>query len=125
MRSTGIKCCATSPARRCCSTPTLNGAAALLNLQGNDIGTLAAPINTFNFTKVTWANLKDAGYTGLTDLYMRPPDSESKGEVKNSERAEISLRRGYRIIAMFGDQNSDLEKGFYERGFKYQSPEGD
>ena len=88
-------------------------------------GACGLDINTFNFTKVTWANLKDEGYTGLTDLYMRPPDSESKGEVKNSERAEISLRRGYRIIAMFGDQNSDLEKGFYERGFKYQSPEGD
>ncbi|MCB0830070.1 MAG: hypothetical protein KDB54_07000 [Solirubrobacterales bacterium] len=88
-------------------------------------GACGLDVNNFNFTKVTRANLKNEGYTGLTDLYMRPPDSPSKGEVKNSERAEISLRRGYRIIAMFGDQSSDLEKGFYERGFKYQSPVGD
>lgn len=88
-------------------------------------GACGLDVNNFDFTKVTWENLKNEGYTGLTDLYMRPPDSESKGEVKNSQRAEISYRRGYKIIAMFGDQNSDLEKGFYERGFKYQSPEGD
>ena len=88
-------------------------------------GACGLDVNDFDFTKVTWENLKNEGYTGLTDLYMRPPDSDSKGEVKNSQRAEITYRRGYKVIAMFGDQNSDLEKGFYERGFKYQSPEGD
>ena len=31
-------------------------------------GACGLDINTFNFTKVTWANLKDEGYTGLTDL---------------------------------------------------------
>ncbi|MBN8866710.1 MAG: hypothetical protein J0H98_04085 [Solirubrobacterales bacterium] len=102
----------------------LMGSADLCDPSLSWAGACGLDVNNFDFTKVTRANLVDEGYTGLTDLYMRPPDSESKGEVKNSQRAEISTRRGYRIIAMFGDQNSDLEKGFYERGFKYQSPEG-
>lgn len=103
----------------------LMGGADLCDASLSWAGACGVDVNNFDFTKVTWANLEDEGYTGLTDLYMRPPDSDSKGEVKNSQRAEITYRRGYRIIAMFGDQNSDLEKGFYERGFKYQSPEGD
>ncbi len=103
----------------------LMGSADLCDATLSWAGACGVDVNKFDFTKVTWANLRNEGYTGLTDLYMRPPESESKGEVKNSQRAEISRRRGYRIIAMFGDQNSDLEKGFYERGFKYQSPEGD
>ena len=40
------------------STLTLNGAAALLNMQGHHIGTLAAPIGAFNFTNGT---LQDVG----------------------------------------------------------------
>jgi hypothetical protein len=104
---------------------TLMGSADLCSASLDWAGACGLDVNNFDFTKVTWENLKNEGYTGLTDLYMRPPDSDSKGEVKNSQRAEISYRRGYRIIAMFGDQNSDLDKGFYERGFKYQSPEGD
>lgn len=67
------------------------------------------------------ANLKAVGYKGLTGLYMRPVGSPDKGTVKNSQRAEIVKRRGYKLIAMFGDQNSDLRTGFYERGFKFQS----
>ncbi len=66
-------------------------------------------------------NLRKIGYTALAGLYMKPPTAPDKGTVKNSQRAEITKRRGYKIIAMFGDQNSDLRTGFYERGFKYQS----
>jgi len=102
---------------------TILGTANLCDSSLSWLGACGLDPATFDFTKVTRENLTNEGYTGLTDLYMRPPDSPSKGEVKNAERAEISLRRGYRVIAMFGDQNSDLEKGFYERGFKYQSPE--
>ncbi|HTU14636.1 MAG TPA: HAD family acid phosphatase [Solirubrobacterales bacterium] len=67
------------------------------------------------------ANLKSIGYKALTGLYMRTSPIVEKGIIKNSQRAEIVKRRGYKIIAMFGDQNSDLRTGFYERGFKYQS----
>ena len=67
------------------------------------------------------ANLKSIGYTALDGVYMRTSQLVEKGIIKNSQRAEITKRRGYKIIAMFGDQNSDLRTGFYERGFKYQS----
>ncbi|MGA7397026.1 MAG: HAD family acid phosphatase [Solirubrobacterales bacterium] len=67
------------------------------------------------------ANLNAIGYTALSGLYMKPPTAPDKGTVKNSQRAEIVKRRGYKLIAMFGDQNSDLSTGFYERGFKFQS----
>lgn len=89
-------------------------------------GACGIDMDSFDFRKVTMANLVDEGYTGLKGLYMRPANSSAangtgKDVVKNSQRAEITKRRGYKIIAMFGDQNSDLRTGFYERGFKYQS----
>jgi hypothetical protein len=70
----------------------------------------------------TERNLKDIGYTSLAGIYLKPSLTDDSATVKNSQRAEIVKRRGYRIIAMFGDQPSDLETGFFERGFKYQSP---
>lgn len=89
-------------------------------------GACGIDFDTFDYRAVTMANLKAVGYTGLGGLYMRPPESSAangtgKDVVKNSQRAEIVKRRGYDLIAMFGDQNSDLKTGFYERGFKFQS----
>lgn len=72
----------------------------------------------------TEKNLTDIGYTALAGVYLKPNLGDDTATVKNSERAEIVKRRGYRIIAMFGDQPTDLETGFFERGFKYQSPYG-
>ena len=86
-------------------------------------GACGIDIATYDFRRATRANLVDEGYRNLRGLYMRPPESDDKGAVKNSQRAEIVKRRGYRLIAMFGDHESDLEGGFFERGFKYQSPE--
>jgi hypothetical protein len=73
------------------------------------------------FRTTAEANLRKIGYNALAGVYLRPPTAADKGVAKNSQRAEIVKRRGYRLIAMFGDQNSDLRTGFYERGFKYQS----
>lgn len=72
----------------------------------------------------TEKNLDDIGYSALNDVYMKPALGDDTATVKNSERAEIVKHRGYKLIAMFGDQNTDLEGGFFERGFKYQSPYG-
>ena len=68
----------------------------------------------------TEANLEAVGYTDLQGVYLKPlsPSSDT-GETKNAERAEIVRRRGFRMLAMFGDQDSDLVQGFYERGFKF------
>ncbi len=76
------------------------------------------------FRETTERNLKDIGYTALQGVYLKPSLQADTATAKNSQRAEIVKRRGFKIIAMFGDQNSDLETGFYERGFKYQSPYG-
>jgi hypothetical protein len=76
------------------------------------------------FRDTAESNLKNIGYTALAGVYLKPPTASDKGIVKNSQRAEIVKRRGYKLIAMFGDQNSDLRTGFYERGFKYQSAVG-
>lgn len=111
------------------SDPTVGavlGGADLCNPSVAAFGACGIDYDTYNFRKVTRANLVDEGYTGLAGLYMRPPESSTingtgKDIVKNSQRAEIVKRRGYKLIAMFGDQNSDLRTGFYERGFKYQS----
>ncbi|MDQ2700134.1 MAG: hypothetical protein M3Y23_02270, partial [Actinomycetota bacterium] len=82
---------------------------------------ITARPDTPELREVAEANLKSIGYTGLSGVYMRTSQLVEKGIIKNSQRAEITKRRGYRLIAMFGDQNSDLRTGFYERGFKYQS----
>lgn len=68
---------------------------------------------------ITEKNLADVGYTDLAGVYMKPAGLYDTGEVKNAERAELVRHRGYRVIAMFGDQDSDLFSGFFERGFKF------
>jgi len=105
---------------------TLVGAGDLCSDGLDWTGGCGLDIANYNYRDVTMANLVDQGYTGLKGLYMRPAASSTangtgKDIVKNSQRAEIVNRRGYKIIAMFGDQNSDLRTGFYERGFKFQS----
>lgn len=73
--------------------------------------------------EVTEANLQSVGYTDLQGVYMKPVPAiiagTDTGEVKNAERAEIVRKRGFRMLAMFGDQDTDLVQGFYERGFKF------
>jgi hypothetical protein len=67
---------------------------------------------------VTLANLQSAGYTEVAGLYLKPNLRGDKGVVKAAQRAELELRRGYSMIAMVGDQASDIANGWEERGFK-------
>jgi hypothetical protein len=67
---------------------------------------------------ITMANLQQAGYTEIAGLYTKPTFAGDKGAVKAAQRAEIELRRGYAMIAMVGDQGSDIADGWEERGFK-------
>lgn len=85
---------------------------------------ITARPESFDLRPVTEQNLKNIGYSAVAGVYLKPDFTDDTAAVKNSERAEIVKRRGYRIIAMFGDQPTDLEYGFFERGFKYQSPYG-
>ena len=71
----------------------------------------------------TQKNLEAAGYTGFSELFMRP-DSGPKmtvQEFKTSIRHKLN-ERGYLIVANVGDQESDLAGGEAERAFKIANP---
>jgi hypothetical protein len=70
---------------------------------------------------ITLANLQRAGYTEIAGLYTKPNLRGDKGVVKAAQRAELELRRGYAMIAMVGDQASDIANGWEERGFEIPS----
>jgi predicted secreted acid phosphatase len=71
----------------------------------------------------TLANLKAAGFKGKYELIFQPADytEESKVPYKSGARKQIQ-RRGFRIIANVGDQQSDLKGGYSERTFKLPNP---
>jgi acid phosphatase len=68
-------------------------------------------------------NLRSAGYSGKFGLYMRPNDYDRQSAVpaKRASRRAIQ-RRGFKILANMGDQQSDLEGGFSERTYKLPNP---
>jgi acid phosphatase len=70
----------------------------------------------------TLINLDHAGFEGWTRLITRP-DTHSGSIVpfKSGERARIASA-GYTIIATIGDQQSDIDGGFAECGFKLPNP---
>lgn len=70
----------------------------------------------------TLINLDHAGFEGWTKLVTRPnADGGSIVPFKSGERAKIAAA-GYAIIATIGDQQSDIDGGFAECGFKLPNP---
>jgi acid phosphatase len=70
----------------------------------------------------TLLNLDHAGFEGWTKLITRPDaDGGSIVPFKSGERAKIA-DAGYAIIATIGDQQSDIDGGFAECGFKLPNP---
>jgi predicted secreted acid phosphatase len=66
----------------------------------------------------TLQNLKAAGYTGKNELTMLPAGyGGSLIPYKSGARKRIQ-KRGFKIIANVGDQQSDLKGGFSERTYK-------
>jgi predicted secreted acid phosphatase len=75
--------------------------------------------------RVTIRNLHRAGFDGWTALRTRPDDDKAKSIVpfKSGERAKIeSGKKPYTILATIGDQQSDLDGGHAECGFKVPNP---
>jgi acid phosphatase len=69
----------------------------------------------------TEANLKGVGYDrGWDGLFFKPGDAETEA-FKSSTRADLE-RQGYDIVVNLGDQESDLDGGHAERGFKLPNP---
>jgi len=70
----------------------------------------------------TIKNLQKAGYSGWTDLFLKPDsDKGSIQEFKTVKRKQIS-EMGYTIVANVGDQYSDLRGGYAERVYKLPNP---
>jgi acid phosphatase len=67
-------------------------------------------------------NLKLAGYDGWTRVVLKPADWKgSSAAFKSAARAAIEAE-GYTIVVNIGDQQSDLDGGHAERGFKLPNP---
>jgi predicted secreted acid phosphatase len=69
---------------------------------------------------ITETNLKAAGYDGWTGLQFKPGDMTTL-QYKSGARAAIE-KQGYYIYESVGDQESDLDGGHAEQGFKYPNP---
>ena len=70
---------------------------------------------------ITALNLTNEGYKqGWNGLYTKPVDAKTAA-FKSSTRADIE-KRGYDIVANVGDQESDLDGGHADRGFKLPNP---
>jgi hypothetical protein len=70
---------------------------------------------------ITALNLVNEGYDrGWDGLFTKPTDAGTE-QFKSSTRALIEAR-GYEIVANVGDQESDLDGGHADRGFKLPNP---
>ncbi len=78
------------------------------------------PDNIPGVRSQTVANLHGAGYDGWAGLSLNPGGLATV-PYKSGERAGIE-RRGYRIVANVGDQESDLQGGHADRAFKLPNP---
>jgi hypothetical protein len=68
----------------------------------------------------TTTNLKTQGYTSWAGLMFKPGGMHTLA-YKAGARAAIE-KKGYDIVANLGDQESDLDGGHADRGFKYPNP---
>jgi acid phosphatase len=73
--------------------------------------------------QATLSNLDSAGFQGFAELRTRRDDDHRKSavEFKSAEREAIEAKQ-YKIIASIGDQQSDLDGGAAECGFKVPNP---
>lgn len=72
----------------------------------------------------TVKNLREAGYDGWKELFMRPVSSPgaSVSDYKTRTRKHIQDDLHYHIIVNVGDQHSDLVNGYADQIFKVPNP---
>lgn len=73
------------------------------------------------FREKTEENLTGAGYSGWTELVLRPADASGTVAYKSGARADIEAD-GYRIVLNVGDQDSDLKGGYADKAYKLPNP---
>ncbi|WED42179.1 HAD family acid phosphatase [Legionella cardiaca] len=71
----------------------------------------------------TRTNLLRAGFKNWCGLYLRP-DSYNQSSIKpfKTKARESITKQGYTIVASIGDQYSDIEGGYMQKGFKLPNP---
>ena len=69
----------------------------------------------------TEANLRAEGYEDWDGLILKPSGPGTQ-EYKAGERKKLETQMGYDVIVNMGDQESDLDGGFADRGFKLPNP---
>ncbi len=72
---------------------------------------------------MTINNLKTAGYTGWTALFLKPSSYHQNSAIpyKTSVRKKIT-DEGYDIVLNIGDQKSDLDGGYADHTYKLPNP---
>ena len=91
--------------------------------RGVDVFFVGTRPNTPEVISATVRNLKQAGYEGWKDLYLKPLNQEqlSNAQFKTQMRQSIE-KQGYSIVVNIGDQTSDLEGGSSELAIKLPNP---
>jgi predicted secreted acid phosphatase len=72
--------------------------------------------------EATIKNLSEAGYSGWTDLVMRPENNNSPARLFKSEERRNIEDSGHHIVLNIGDQASDLAGCCAEKVFKLPKP---
>jgi predicted secreted acid phosphatase len=75
-----------------------------------------------NQREQTIQDLKDAAYSGWTELLMRPNNNSEPARVYKSKARQDLEKKGYRIVLNIGDQASDLAGCCSEQVFKLPNP---
>ena len=72
---------------------------------------------------LTVTALRNAGYTGKLDLDLKPHELHEDSVVAYKSGARKAIeRKGYRILANLGDQQSDLKGGYSLKRYKLPNP---
>jgi predicted secreted acid phosphatase len=70
----------------------------------------------------TERNLREAGYSDWAEVVLKPSNVKlTTVEYKSGVRKKIT-EQGYTVVASVGDQMSDLDGGYSERGFLVPNP---
>lgn len=99
--------------------PTLN-LYRLAKDQGVAVFFVTGRLDTEESRKQTIANLEKVGYKNWDGLYFKQK-GEKTVEYKSGARKKIE-DQGYEIVVNMGDQQSDLDGGYADKGFKLPNP---
>jgi predicted secreted acid phosphatase len=72
--------------------------------------------------RITRINLRRAGYHGWSELVTRDDNDKNPSIIPYKSGARATIAKHYFVIATIGDQQSDIDGGSAECGFKVPNP---